>query len=410
MSPERVLLVILLVIVGVHASTVPPRLVALEDDEGLAVLVELLADVDDAELQLDLLQGMREGLRGRSSVPMPRGWRKAYAKLAQSKSAQVRRETTALALTFGDKNVLDALGKTLMNAQAPAADRHFALDALLARRAGNLGRQLLELVRDKPVQRAAIRGLAAYDSAATPRTLLAAFSGFDAPTRADAIGTLVSRPVYAFALLDAIASKRVDRREVSAFAARAIVALGDAKLSARLREIWGEVRESSGDKKALIAKYRKLLDDESIDAADPSRGRAIFEETCAPCHRLFGEGGKIGPDLTGSNRAQLDYFLENVVDPSAVVGKGYLLTNAILKTGRVVSGIVRENSALRVTLQTVNEEVVLGPDEVLRLDESKQSMMPEGLLDKLTSEQVRSLVRYLRARKQVTKQATKHGD
>ena len=65
----------------------------------------------------------------------------------------------------------------------------------------------------------------------------------------------------------------------------------------------------------LIASYRDLLRRKTMVAADRELGRAVFAKTCQQCHTLFGVGAKIGPDLTGSNRADLDYVLTNVLDP-----------------------------------------------------------------------------------------------
>ena len=72
-------------------------------------------------------------------------------------------------------------------------------------------------------------------------------------------------------------------------------------------------------------------------------GRAVFAKTCQQCHTLFGTGGKVGPELTGSNRADLDYVLSNVLDPSAVIGQGLPRPRrSRTADGRVLTGIVRE--------------------------------------------------------------------
>jgi putative heme-binding domain-containing protein len=381
------------------------------DVDKLGGLIDLLASVDDSDLQRDLLQGLREGLRGRAKVVAPRGWPAAYAKLAKSPSLEVRRHATALALTFGDEAVRAALEQTLADAEAAADERSFALAALLEAAAPGLAPRLIALVEadstDANLRRAAIRGLARYDDAAAPRALLARYPKLDAPARADAIATLASRPAYALALLDAVEKEAVDGRDISAVTARALLNLRDENVRARLKEVWGEVRETAKDKRALFARYRDLLVPGRAagagagEAADASRGRAVYDKTCKQCHTLFGEGAAIGPDLTGSNRANLDYVLENVIDPNAVVGKGYLLVNAILKDGQVVAGIVKEESGSRVTIQTTSETVVLGRERILELVTTEQSMMPEGLFEKLSDAEVRDLVKYLASPVQV---------
>jgi putative heme-binding domain-containing protein len=127
------------------------------------------------------------------------------------------------------------------------------------------------------------------------------------------------------------------------------------------------------------------------------RGRSLFGRTCAQCHRLFGDGAEVGPDLTGSNRKNVDYILENVLDPNAVVGRDYRLNVIATKNGRVISGIIRERSDKALVIQTANELVTLALEEVDELKESPVSMMPEGILEKLSDDEVRDLVAYLAA-------------
>jgi putative heme-binding domain-containing protein len=135
--------------------------------------------------------------------------------------------------------------------------------------------------------------------------------------------------------------------------------------------------------------------------ADPSKGRAVYNQVCAQCHTLYGEGGKIGPDLTGSDRANLHYVLENTLDPSAVIGGDYRLVNVYTTQGRLVSGIVVEETDRALTMQTATEKVVLARGDIEDRQVSAVSMMPEGLLDPLTPDQFRDLVAYLASKKQV---------
>src|SRR5581483_8942774 len=118
-------------------------------------------------------------------------------------------------------------------------------------------------------------------------------------------------------------------------------------------------------------------------------------------HRMFDAGGDVGPELTGSDRANLDYILENVLDPAASVGRDYRLTTLATRDGRLISGIVRETTDATLTIQTVNERIVLDRGVVEEAKETPDSMMPEGLFDKLSDDEVRDLVAYLAAPAQV---------
>ncbi len=150
-----------------------------------------------------------------------------------------------------------------------------------------------------------------------------------------------------------------------------------------------------------MAKYKRELSADVVMKADLNRGRLVFSKTCANCHRLFDDGGDVGPDLTGSQRANLEYVLENVLDPSAVVAREYQMVVLNLNSGRVLNGIVKQENDKALTLRTEKETIVVPKDEIEKRTVSKMSMMPDGLLDKLTPEEVRDLVGYLASPQQV---------
>ena len=125
-------------------------------------------------------------------------------------------------------------------------------------------------------------------------------------------------------------------------------------------------------------------------------GGLCSHKTCAQCHVLFDAGGRVGPNLTGSQRASLDYIFENVLDPSAVVAKEYLMTVVRTKDGRVINGIIQKETAAALTLRTPTEDLVIPREEIDRQVTSNQSMMPEGLLEGLAPNDARDLIGYLR--------------
>ncbi|MCA1686177.1 MAG: DUF1080 domain-containing protein, partial [Planctomycetia bacterium] len=152
--------------------------------------------------------------------------------------------------------------------------------------------------------------------------------------------------------------------------------------------------------------YRALLTTKPGRTPDPELGRAVFARICQQCHTLFGTGGKIGPELTGSNRADLDYILSNVLDPSALIGKDYIAHVVAARDGRVLTGLIRGEDKDALTLQTANELVVIPRGEIEARRASDQSMMPEDLWTPLGEHEVRSLVAYLGSPVQVPQLAT----
>jgi putative heme-binding domain-containing protein len=247
----------------------------------------------------------------------------------------------------------------------------------------------------------ALQALAAYADPKTPALILERYAKLDADEKSDAISTLASRPAYALALLDAVADKTVARQDLSAFAVRQLLALNDKKVTARVNEVWGTLRPASQEKAALTVKYKKLLTADALRQANLSHGRLVYAKNCASCHKLFGEGGAIGPELTGSQRANLDYVLDNVLDPSAIVPREYRASVLRLVDGRVVQGVVTEETPQIVVVQTPNETLRLPTGDIAGRKESGLSMMPEGLFERLSGEEIRDLVGYLASPQQV---------
>jgi putative membrane-bound dehydrogenase-like protein len=374
--------------------------------KALDLLVAGLARAKTTEQQIAFLRGMNQALVGVRKLAPPAGWADISARLTGSDHPEVRLQALALAVTFGDSKAADKMRQLSADAAADPALRKRALASLLGARTPDLAGLLQKLLTDPALRVQALRGLAAYDDPATPRAVLAVYGKLPPAEKRDALATLCSRAAYAEALLRAIGKKEVPAADLSADLVRQIRNLGKPGLDKQLAQVWGSVRQSSADKTKLIAQYKKLLLSPPRIAPDPTLGRAVFAKTCQQCHTLYGVGGKVGPDITGSNRADLDYLLSNILDPSAIIPKEYQATVVITKDGRVLTGIVREQGHKALTLQTATEVVVLPRDEIEETRPSELSMMPEDLLGPLSEHEVRSLVAYLQGRRQVPMRAT----
>ncbi len=118
---------------------------------------------------------------------------------------------------------------------------------------------LVGLLDDRALRGAAVRGLAAFGDTATPRELLRRYSSLNDDEKADAVGTLASRPAYALALLDAVERGQVPRRDLSAFTVRQMLALNSKEVADKVAMVWGVVRPASQGRAALMAKYKEWL-------------------------------------------------------------------------------------------------------------------------------------------------------
>jgi putative heme-binding domain-containing protein len=119
---------------------------------------------------------------------------------------------------------------------------------------------------------------------------------------------------------------------------------------------------------------------------------------CGICHQLFGEGNKIGPDLTTADRKNLAVLLPNVIDPSAVIRPEFAAYMVQTTDGRVLSGLLADSNAESVTLlDAKNVRATVSRKEIETMEPMPSSLMPERILDALTDQQIRDLFAYLQS-------------
>jgi putative membrane-bound dehydrogenase-like protein len=365
------------------------------------VLVESLPRRQDIAYRLEVLAGMSDALRGWRKATAPKSWAQVAAALEPDASAELRTRLRELSVVFGDGRAADELRQIVGDGQADVENRRQALRTLVEVRSPDLLPLLQKLVADRELGVEAIRGLAVFDTPESPKLVFDVYPRLSPEERSIAIDTLSSRPAYALALLEAVEAGRIARRDVSAFHARQIQSFEDRDLTALLVKVWGEARATDVEKRRQIAEYKARLPAEGIAAGNLSAGRAHFQKICANCHVLYGQGKAVGPDLTGSNRKNLEYLLENLIDPSASVAADFRMSVVGLKSGRIVTGVVVEQTERTITLQTQQERVTVELSEIDERRSTTDSLMPEGVLKDLTPDQLRDLVAYLMSSEQV---------
>ena len=191
-----------------------------------------------------------------------------------------------------------------------------------------------------------------------------------------------------------------ESRSAAALPAPVVVA-SVAHLSAEVREQADELlKEYQVDNEAQQRKLQELL--ESLPEGDVRRGQQVFNSaktSCIACHSMGYLGGKAGPDLTriGKIRSRKD-LLESIVFPNASFVRSYEPIVLTTTTGRTVSGIPTENDSSGITLIDTRRRSFLIPrtdiEEVLP---GKQSIMPSGLDQQLTEQELSDLITFLQA-------------
>jgi putative membrane-bound dehydrogenase-like protein len=377
------------------------RIASLGRGDAIDRLVAAVHEASDDGRRLAILTGLNAALAGQRRVQLPAGWTELEPSLEGSGDARIRAEAQAVALAFGSPRALASARQTLSDASLPAETRRRAMVALLNVQDEALPPLLLDALGDRRLRPTAIRGLASFADPATPGRLLDLYPSLTASEKRDALLTLASRPAFARALVDALAPGRVPVRDVSADIARQIRLLDQPEVTATLESVWGVARPAGAQARAAMDRYTALVGNADLPRPVPARGRQVFRDTCAACHKLFDEGGAIGPDITGANRTSLDYVLHNILEPNAEIPNAYRTATVELRNGRVLAGIVSAEDASVVVVQTPNERVPVPRADITSLVRSDVSMMPEGLLTPLNDADVRDLIAYLRGARQV---------
>ncbi len=364
----------------------------------LELLVEMIGETEFPSIRARLLRGMLDGLEGRRNLAPPSGWNAISPTLATSGNADVRRFSMELSQLFGDTDAINRALQMIQDQQADIDTRRTMLRSLLNQQNSEASSLLESLLQEPELIQDAIRGYAIVENDSASAVLLERYKKMTAAQKRAVVETLSSRETYARKLLVAMDDKVIARDDIPAHVARSLAEL----LGEAFTAVYGEVRSVAEDRVELIAKYKAIITDEALATADASNGRAIFSKTCAACHSLYGIGGKVGPDLTGSNRANLDYILLNSVAPSFDVPDAYKTVRIITVNGRIVNGVLAEEDDARVILKTAEEaRLVISKEDIDERNISPKSMMPDGQLDKMKPAEVVDLIKYLRTVKQV---------
>lgn len=348
-----------------------------------------------------VLLGLADGLRGWSQAKAPMTWEPFAAAIRRQNQPELNSVVTDLSVVFGDGRALDHVRKTVQDNAAEINLRRSALKTLVSSDDPAVAQICLPLLSDPRLNTIAALGVgnSSHEEAAT--ALIKNYRRFRAPNRSQVIEILVSRPSFAKALLDAVANEKIPSTDLTAFDVRQIRSLGQPELVAAVSKLWGNIRDTSAAKQRQIETLKAQLSPQILKTASAARGRALFNKSCSKCHRMFGYGESIGPDLTGANRSNMDYLLENIIAPSSVVSKDYRMTIVIMNSGQVFNGLLTSRNQRTLTLQTQNELKTISLDDIEETTVTSSSPMPDGLLDNLNFEQIRDLIWYLQQPVQV---------
>jgi putative heme-binding domain-containing protein len=364
------------------------------DLEACAQLLGLAPSPGHAEL---VVRGMDKALEGRRVQHVPAALERSLAELWQKQTPSLA--LTRLGLRIGLEVAYERASKVVGNRNASVEVRVNLTEAL-----GQIGRAecvpaLLPLLNQTEPTPVRLAGLAALQPYADPKiadTVLTLYARMPAELRSRAQSMLFGRLDTTREFLKAVNSGRINPKEVALDQVRRMLLHHDEEINRLVEKHWGKIgAEAPGEKRARIASVKHML---GTGPGDVAHGKPLFEKKCAICHTLFGQGNRVGPDLTGGDRRDLDFLVTSVVDPSAVIRTEYAAYVLFTKSGRLLTGLMAESNPKTVTLlDAKNERTVIDREDIQELKTSPESLMPEKILDDLDEQQIRDLFSYLQA-------------
>ncbi|MCA8990414.1 MAG: HEAT repeat domain-containing protein [Planctomycetaceae bacterium] len=359
-----------------------------------ARLLELAPTPEDSEL---LMQGFLEAYEGHSITDLPEQLAQPIKQYRES----IGNSDLILSMKLGDeKAVQEALAVIKQNSANPA--QRVAYMKVLG-----------ELKRKESVP--TLLGLLSSPSPGIQRTALATLMNFDDPgigaticsrwqstiteehnLRGIALQVLASRPEWTKQLLKEIQEFRIKSNAIPLDIVQQMRLHQDESIQALLNEYWGKTRSTPEEKRQQIARIAELLKSSQQPTPDPVIGQQVFKKHCGVCHTLFNEGGQTGPNLTGYERTNLDFMLLAMVDPSAAIREEFTQYQIAMNDGRILTGLIVDQTSAVVSLRGANNEVTtVNKSEIEVLQAMPTSIMPDGLMQKLTDEEVRHLFSFL---------------
>jgi putative heme-binding domain-containing protein len=365
--------------------------------ENYASAAFLLAKAPDEATKKKLLEALQSAFEGVTMPSLP----EPLSKALQDYSRSLGDSGLVLRVRGGEKGALAEAQKAVLDPKLPTGVR-----TELVRLLGESGEKpaidpllkILSLDQEFALKRVALQTLARFEDETVAKGIIGRY-GSTLPSehgvRSTAERVLAGRLAWARLMMDEVEKAVIKDRDLGSDIVQLMMEHKDADLNARIQKHWPGIAAGAGgiDLAAESARLKQVLGGGTGDAA---AGKGIFAARCANCHQLFGEGLAIGPDLTGYERQNLDFWLPNILNPSLELREGYLNYVASMKDGRKVIGVMTAQDPRTVTLKDLAGQVsLLDRTTIDRLEASPISLMPPGLLIGLEDKDLRNLFAYL---------------
>ncbi len=356
-----------------------------------------LLKLADAQEQVDeLLAGFELAYAGRRMTGLP----VSLARLL----VEGGRSSLELRVRLADENAISEAIELLQNNNASIKDRIAIARVLGEVKAVESASPLVEVAvstDDDELQRASLTAVSAFDDPSIGKRLLSEFAKFSVKAKPAFFDVMLSRTEWTRQLTDGISSGVIAANQFPSDIVDRLRRHSDASIAEIAKQTFGEGQvQDASDAKRQIDRLRSLIVE---GTGNPYAGEAIFMQRCATCHQLFQKGGKIGPDLTPYQRGNLETLLPSVIQPSVEIREGFEQVSLLTQGGRILTGFLTDQDTQVVTLRgKAGEDIRIERDEIESIVPVGRSLMPDGLVDDLTQQQLRDFFAYLRISQPIT--------
>ena len=390
---------------NVLSERVGRRYMAERSPESLEMCARLLTYAKGSKHLETLVRGMVKALEGTSLDPVPAELDSTLADLW--KNEEVPEEVIQLSLRLRSPQALAAARPLLTAPSTPLSQRLDLIKALGELADAPSEDIFLEIVRNEKtesaVKLAALNALRRYSGEDIPSTLLTLYPRLQGDLRQVSLSLLASRPAWAHRLLLAVDGGIIDKTSLSPANIMLMKNYEDSQIQSLLTQHLRSARRSNKHKSERITEIKALLS-AARPTGKPSEGYAVFAQQCATCHKFRDQGRDIGPDLTGYEMKNLDYLLPAIIDPNLGIREGFEFATITLRptgdeTSAFLTGFITDANDLTVTIKDLSGiRTVIARKDLSQLTRAPVSVMPDGLLDQLSDQQIRDLVAYLQSK------------
>lgn len=380
------------------------RYAATGQDRDLAVCGRLL-DLAPSPAAADLvLGGIDKALQNGAAKSVPAELDKAL----QSRWGQGPPSPVLLrvALRLGRREAVGKAVENIQDSKTPENDRLALVEALGQKREPSAVQPIESILGQSASARlltAAIGALQNFNEPTVATALLRAHAKASPEIRKRLRTALLTRPDWTAQTIEAVRGGKIDAKDFTPDQLRQVWLHKNPEIIAKAEKLWGRVTtESLEQKQSYINEIKLLLQPSGTTGRDAkgnsAHGREVFVKNCGVCHTLFDEGGNIGPNLTGADRKNLDFMLPNIVSPSAFIRPEFLSYDISTKDDQSFSGLMVDSTPTSVTLlDRNNQKHLLQRAQIREITASTVSLMPEGLLESMSQEEISDLFAWLQS-------------